>query len=418
MKKLLAVLIIAAGFFSCSDETFETVSPDVESKQEAQEIRLSKIESSSKIPGQYIVVLKKGTLNTLINADGKSNFRIAKQDLTSQIKANFRGVGLGENNVLNAYGFALEGFTAKLSHSQLEKLKNDPRVERIEQDEMVTLGPPPGKGPNKPGDGGDGGGGSSSQETPWGITRVGGAQAVSGKKAWIIDSGIDLNHPDLNVDTAMSETFVTSGKDSRSADDGNGHGTHVAGTVAAIDNNQGVIGVAPGAPVVALKVLDSRGSGSFSWTIAALDYVAANANPGDAVNMSLGPSSRYTDNAVDDAVRNVANLGILIAKAAGNESDDCSYYSPARVNHPNALTVSAINSSDVFASFSNYGSPVDYAAPGVAVKSTWKGGGYNTISGTSMASPHVCGLLLVGNVHGDGFAINDPDGNADPIASH
>jgi len=236
-----------------------------------------------------------------------------------------------------------------------------------------------------------------TQEIPWGITRVvTGTVDGTGKTAWIIDSGIDSDHPDLVVDVNRSRTYVTKGK--QTIEDGNGHGTHVAGTVAAINNNIGVIGVAPGATIVALRVLDDRGSGSFSWTIAALDYVAAVANVGDAVNMSLGPQSRYVDSAVDDATINVASRGIKVAIAAGNASDDAEFYSPARANHSNIYTVSAMDINDIFASFSNYGSPVDVCAPGVSVKSTYKDGGYATLSGTSMAAPHVCGLLLLGNM--------------------
>ena len=171
--------------------------------------------------------------------------------------------------------------------------------------------------------------------------------------------------------------------------------------------------------MVSCRVLDRRGSGSFSWTVAALDYILDVATPGDVVNMSLGPSSRYTDSAVDAAVQAVAQGGIKISIAAGNESDDCSYYSPAHNNGNNIYTVSAMWEDDRFATeFSNFGSPVDYAAPGVYVLSTYKNGGYETLHGTSMAAPHVAGILLLGNVSSDGKVTSDPDGNADPIAVH
>jgi len=319
----------------------------------------------------------------------------------------FSDLNIKEENLKQTFGFALKGFTAVLDENQLEKLRKDPRVKSIEQDYIISLGRPSWAG------GGDDT--EPTQEIPWGITRVvTGTVDGTGKTAWIIDSGIDSDHPDLVVDVNRSRTYVTKGK--QTIEDGNGHGTHVAGTVAAINNNIGVIGVAPGATIVALRVLDDRGSGSFSWTIAALDYVAAVANVGDAVNMSLGPQSRYVDSAVDDATINVASRGIKVAIAAGNASDDAEFYSPARANHSNIYTVSAMDINDIFASFSNYGSPVDVCAPGVSVKSTYKDGGYATLSGTSMAAPHVCGLLLLGNITTDGYVINDPDGNADPIA--
>ncbi|MDX1604089.1 MAG: S8 family serine peptidase, partial [Salinimicrobium sediminis] len=128
-----------------------------------------------------------------------------------------------------------------------------------------------------------------------------------------------------------------------------------------------------------------------------------------------GPTSQ----ALDDAVKAAAGKGIKFALAAGNESTDANNSSPARVNGTNIYTISAVDINDRFASFSNYGNPpVDFAAPGVSIKSTWKGGGYNTISGTSMASPHVAGILLLGNVSSGGSASGDPDGNADAIAVH
>ncbi|MBT8318937.1 MAG: S8 family serine peptidase, partial [Gramella sp.] len=225
--------------------------------------------------------------------------------------------------------------------------------------------------------------------------------------------GIDLDHEDLNVDASRGFNAFTSGKDGRSLDDGNGHGTHVAGTIAALDNNVGVIGVAAGATVVPVKVLDSRGSGSYSGVVAGVDFIGANGSNGDVANMSLGgPVSE----ALDDAVKAASASGVKFVLAAGNESDDANNHSPARVNGANIYTISAVDINDNFASFSNYGNPpVDYAAPGVAIKSTWKGGGYNTISGTSMASPHAAGVLLLGNASTSGTANGDPDGNADAI---
>lgn len=119
--------------------------------------------------------------------------------------------------------------------------------------------------------------------------------------------------------------------------------------------------------------------------------------------------------ALDDAVI-AASSKVRFALGAGNESDDANNHSPARANGPNIYTISAMDSTDKFAYFSNFGAGVDYCALGVAVESLWKGGGYNTISGTSMASPHVCGLLLLGNIGTNGYVLNDPDGNADRIA--
>ena len=174
--------------------------------------------------------------------------------------------------------------------------------------------------------------------------------------------------------------------------------------------------MAPGATVIPVKVLDSRGSGSYSGVIAGVDHVAANGAAGDVANMSLGgPVSQ----ALDDAVLAASQNGIIFALAAGNDSDDAHNHSPARVNGSNIYTISAMDVNDVFAYFSNYGNPqVDYCAPGINIKSTWMNGGYNTISGTSMASPHAAGVLLLGNASTDGYMSGDLDSNPDPIIVH
>lgn len=307
----------------------------------------------------------------------------------------------------HVYSTIFRGFSARMSATAAVNMMNaNPAIMGYSPDGIVTLVQGAG-GKKAPG-------GAAGQTLPPGIARVGGPADGSGRTAWIIDTGIDLDHPDLNVDTARSKTFITIGAGRRSANDENGHGTHVAGTIAAIDNDTGVVGVAAGASVVAVRVLDRRGSGAFSWVIAGLDYVAANAASGDVANMSLGgpPSGD-----VDAAVLAVAGTGVRFAIAAGNSSADANGFSPARVNHANVYTVSAVDSGDVFASFSNFGNPpVDFAAPGVGILSLWKDGGTNTISGTSMASPHVAGVLLLGSITGDGIASGDPDGNPDPIA--
>lgn len=198
-----------------------------------------------------------------------------------------------------------------------------------------------------------------------------------------------------------------------SADDDNGHGSHVAGTVAAKNDGIGVVGVAAGAELVAVKVLDRRGSGSYDGVIAGIDYVANTAASDDVANMSLGGP---TSDALDAAIIAAANKGIKFALAAGNESSDANNSSPARVNHSNVFTISAMGENDAWAYFSNYGNPpVDYCQPGVNIYSTYKSGGYTTMSGTSMASPHMAGLLLLGNTITNGTVNGDPDGAADPI---
>jgi subtilisin family serine protease len=254
---------------------------------------------------------------------------------------------------------------------------------------------------------------SAAQETPYGIARVGYASGA-GKRAWILDTGIDLDHPDLNVNTSLSRTFLTGGY-TGSPDDGHGHGTHVAGTIAAKNNNIGVIGVAYDAEVVAVQVLNAAGSGDIVGVVAGMDYVAAVGLPGDVANMSL---SGDANSILDYAAISAAASGVYFALAAGNEHRDANLNSPARANGLNLFTVSAMDASDRFASFSNYGASVDFCAPGVSIKSCNKNGGYRYMSGTSMAAPHVAGLLLItnGNVQTDGYVTNDRDNNPDPIA--
>lgn len=366
------------------------------------------VNQNKTIEGQYIVVMKD-------SPTGK--FKVGNKMQIAQVRAEvLERAEVSEENVLNTYNNTIAGFTAKLNDGQLEKLKNDENVSYIEEDRIVIFAPPCGT-PNGGAceDPGDGGGGS--QSTPYGITRVNGGVSYTGSNvAWVIDTGIDLDHPDLNVDASRGFNAFTSGRDGKSLDDGNGHGTHVAGTIAALDNSEGVIGVAAGATVIPVKVLDSRGSGSYSGVIAGVDHVGANGSNGDVANMSLGGP---TSQALDDAVLAAASNGIKFALAAGNEGEDANNSSPARVNGSNIYTISAMDSNDDWAYFSNYGNPpVDYAAPGVSVSSTWKDGGYNTISGTSMASPHAAGVLLLGNASTDGTVNGDPDGDADPIIVH
>ncbi len=403
----LTMLAVATFFFGCMKS--EDITPNallglegevfVPVQDEAEVINYT----SNTIPGKYIVVYKKEAPASMRTISGvKYNQR--QQMMRQDAEATLAKANVPAEKLRNVYSTALKGFSVELSEKQLNVLKKDTRIDYIEQDQIVTIamgGPP-----------GGGGGGGGGQVTPWGITRVGGAMDGTGKRAWIIDSGIDLDHPDLNVNVALSKTFLGG---NTTPDDQNGHGTHVAGTVAAIDNNEGVVGVAAGAEVVSVRVLDRRGSGSYSGVIAGVDYVGANASSGDAANMSLGGG---VSQAVDDAVK-AASSACAFVLAAGNESTHANNSSPARVNGANIYTVSSMAQGDNWSSFSNYGNPpVDYCAPGSSINSTWKAGGYNTISGTSMAAPHVCGILLLGNISSDGKVNGDPDGNSDNIAHH
>ena len=193
----------------------------------------------------------------------------------------------------------------------------------------------------------------------------------------------------------------------------------MAGIIGGKNNSIGVLGVASGASLVSLRVVDVTGEGTLSSIIQALSYINTNAKPGDVVNMSLGEDTSST--ILNQQVQNTSSRGIYFAIAAGNDGDHADKYSPGNANGANIFTVSAIDSLDNFASFSNYGNDVvDYAAPGVHILSTFFNNRYAYLSGTSMATPHVAGLLLLKgrNIITSGTAKNDPDGTADPIAHY
>ena len=290
-------------------------------------------------------------------------------------------------------------FLARLSPQEVEVLKSDEEVSMVEPDRVIALNTcftvvEP-------------------RSITWSVARVGYGDG-RGKTAWIIDSGIDFDHPDLTVDRMHSRSFING---ETSAEDQHGHGTHVAGVIGAKNNSVGILGVASGATLVSLRVLDEDGEGTLSSVIQALSYINANAKAGDVVNMSLG--EEIVSQTLDQAVQATASKGILIAIAAGNDHKPARDFSPARANGTNIFTVSAVDSLDNLASFSNYGNDVvDFAAPGVLILSTFTEGRYAKMSGTSMAAPHVAGLLLLRgrNISSQGTAKNDPDGDGDPIA--
>ena len=323
-------------------------------------------QNANKIQGQYIIVLSDDS------------------DLQTETeKAKSKGA-----EIIHEYKHAIKGFAVKVQNDKVLELikKNNPSISYIEPDYEVQI---------------------FAQLLPNGINRIDAdlSSTVSGDGQYsvnvdiaIIDTGINLSHPDLNVYKQVS--FV---KGAKTADDDNGHGTHVAGTAAAKDDSNGVVGVAPGARLWAVKVLDRNGSGSLSNVIKGIDYVTANAGQIDVANMSLG--CECTSTSLNSAIANSVAAGVTYVVAAGNSAKDAQTFSPA--NHPDVIAVSAIADSDgkcgglgastsygpddTLASFSNFGAVVDIAAPGVSIYSTYKNGGYATLSGTSMASPHVAG---------------------------
>lgn len=242
---------------------------------------------------------------------------------------------------------------------------------------------------------------------PWGVDRIDadkvwgsdgvpqtdtGANTGAGVKIAVIDTGIDADHPDLSANVMGGINYVSSPPwkpaNPTKWDDDNGHGTHVAGTIAAVDNDIGVIGVAPQADLYGVKVLDRSGSGYLSNVVAGIDW--AKTNNMDIITMSLG-SSEGTQT-LKDACDNAYAAGVVIVAAAGNDYGGAVSYPAA---YDSVIAVSATDSSDNLASYSNVGPQVELSAPGSSVYSTYKGGVYGTMSGTSMATPHVTGVAAL-----------------------
>jgi subtilisin len=343
---------------------------------------------SAAIPDQYIVVFK----DSVPDAPGKARALAAQHGLALR----------------HAYSYALKGFAAVIPAAHLAAVQANPDVAAVVADEVVSLGPISAKA--KPG------GGGGPQQLPTGIDRIDGelSSTISGNGSGsvnvdvaVIDTGIDIDHPDLNVVGGVNCSTGTS------YDDGNGHGSHVAGTIGAKDDGIGVVGVAPGARLWAVRVLNNAGSGSWSDIICGVDWVTARANTIEVANMSLGGTGSdgsCASHPLHQAICNSVAAGVTYAVAAGNESDDAKNHVPAAYDQ--VITVSALadfngalgggaaatcrsDVDDTFADFSNFGADVDIIAPGVCIYSTWKGGGYNTISGTSMATPHVTGAAAL-----------------------
>lgn len=310
--------------------------------------------SGKPIAGQYIVVLNSG---------------------------NARGVaalaGVGPRYV---YGAALNGFAATLNAGQVEALRHNPNVAYIEPDQEVRAD-------------------STEAGATWGLDRIDQralpltstfnyTETGSGVTAYIVDTGIRFTHAEFGGRATSGYDAVDSG----AADDCNGHGTHVAGTVGGA-----TYGVAKEVQLVAVRVLDCSGSGSWSGVIAGVDWVTANHTGPAVANMSLGGGASA---AVDSAVKKSIASGVTYAVAAGNGNQggvaqDACKSSPARV--PEAITVGATDKTDTKTSWSNYGSCVDWFAPGLAITSAWINSdtATNTISGTSMATPHTTGVAAL-----------------------
>lgn len=369
--------------------------------------------AAQSIPGRYIVVLNDSVQNP-------KGFAAANGVTPDQV-----------------YKHALKGFAANIPAQALKGLQKNPHVAWIQADRVMS---------------------AIAQTTPDAVARSAYDEGLDGSAVdvdiAIVDSGIDLDHPDLNVVTGVNclRLDKKTGQCKSGGDDDHGHGTHVAGSAAAIDNGFGVVGTAPGARLYAVKVLNRSGSGSSSTVIQGLDWVAQNAGTIEVANMSLGGAgSDDTDggdcslstDAEHIAICNLTALGVIVVVAAGNEGTDAQFSTPSAYDE--VITVSAMadfdgipgglgtgnyafsdcteSVDDSFACFSNYGHDVDIMASGVGVYSTTKGGSYGSMSGTSMASPIVAGAVarIMANNPGldkDGvMAILAANGDTSPCAT-
>ena len=344
MKRSMIAAASLAALAACADQSTGPIAMDGGAPV---------LSAASGIAGQYIVVLNAG-------ANARSVAAVA---------------GVSPRYVYTA---AMNGFAASLNQGQLTALQHNPNVAYIEQDAPVQAS-------------------VTQTGATWGLDRID-QQSLPlsttfsytstglGVHAYIVDTGIRLSHAQFTGRVSSGFDAIDGG----TADDCNGHGTHVAGTVGGT-----TVGVAKGASLVAVRVLDCAGSGTNAGVIAGVDWVTANHVKPAVANMSLGGGA---STALDDAVTRSVAAGVTYAVAAGNgnqagRAQPACNYSPARV--PSAITVSATGNTDAKASYANYGSCVDIFAPGNSILSAWYTGDTagNTISGTSMASPHVAGVI-------------------------
>ncbi|PTX14709.1 subtilase family protein [Pontibacter mucosus] len=388
-----------------------------------------KNEVAQPLEGDYILVYDDTLARRLaaiqIPGEKKSNPGYLDSLFTAEAKRIFEFQLLAEDPTLeiyNATAFCLFA-RSRLSYSGLvakSKLYRNTGLRRVEDNYLFRVDIPESKSVAAP----------PTSEAQWGVLAVSNSSKPNGtyKAAWVLDTGIDPEHEDLNVDMVRSQSFV----DGEALMDQNGHGTHIAGIIGAKANGTGVVGIAPNAPIRALKVISSDNQIILGDLIRALNYVLFNSISGEVMNLSFvrgfGPDIDVP------IIQSIAARGVYVTIAAGNSSnmpsrsaeniDSYTYNGrtgvyPAAINGPRIYTVSAFGSPLHDAIFANYGPSVDFSMPGVNIISAEPLGQYSSRDGTSMAAPHLAGLLLLhnGSVHNSSKVLCSHDGNTYQVAS-
>ncbi|MBC8047973.1 MAG: S8 family serine peptidase [Fimbriimonadaceae bacterium] len=385
MKRIYFVFVTLSIFYftSCQNDVSD---PAMMEQEVLDDTRIANTFIIS-FTSNYLTPLKELNLKFASREEKGAYAEKYRNEMIEKIKIFLDEKNIQEENVIYYYTSTLTGFAVQLSADAANALRNDKRIASVDADAVVKI-------PTYTVESIEAGS-SRSQTTPCGISNAGGSADGSAKTnwIWIIDSGVDTDHPDLNINTSSPYAkYFTGG----SLEDCLGHGTHVAGTAAAKDNGIGVIGVSAGATVVPVRIFGCVGTTSTSMIISAMDHVGTYDVAGDVCNMSLGGyvgTTCSTSYSGKTSLENLSAGGTFVVVAAGNDAGNAKYYAPACINATNICTVASMTCAKTWSSFSNKGKPpVDWIATGSNVYSTYLSGGYATMSGTSMATPTVAGI--------------------------